>query len=263
MTVEERKRLAEEWLRVARKHGLHMILSIGGASIADVYELAEHAEKINVDAIVLLPDLFYRPKTEEDLVDYFKDILRYAPTRPFYYYHIPEHTGVYRKLKRKSLFQIDHFHLNFIFIRAFFFSNLVNLLRLYELLDRAYPNYSGVYYRYTNLELATTLLKEGYNIILSTDTILSGALTLGFETISAITLNLYPEYVIEIYENIRSSKYREARESDDKLYRRIKEIVAGKTYGWVEIMKTEFNKKVDFKIGETRRPRTTYNYYMK
>lgn len=106
-------------------------------------------------------------------------------------------------------------------------------------------------------------MKEGYNIILSTDTILSGALTLGFETISAITLNLYPEYVIEIYENIRSSKFREARESDDKLYRRIKEIVSGKTYGWVEIMKTEFNKKVDFKIGETRRPRTTYNYYMK
>lgn len=137
------------------------------------------------------------------------------------------------------------------------------MLRLYELLDRAYPNFSGVYYRHTNLELANTLLKEGYKIILSTDTILSGALILGFETISAITLNIFPEYVTEIYENVLNSKYREARENDEKLYRRIKDIVANKPYGWVELMKTEFNKKVDFKIGETRRPHTTYNYYMK
>lgn len=98
MTVEERKRLAEEWLKIARKYGMHMILSIGGTDISDVYDLAEHAEKINVDAIVLLPDLFYKPATEEDLVEYFKDIFKYAPTRPFYYYHIPEHTNLYRKL---------------------------------------------------------------------------------------------------------------------------------------------------------------------
>lgn len=234
LTVDERRRLAEEWLRVARKHGMHMVLSIGGTDISDVYELAEHAEKIGVDAIVLLPDLFYKPRTEEDLVDYIKDILKYAPTRPFYYYHIPEHTNVY-----------------------------LNLLRLVDLLERAYPNYSGVYYRHTNIELANALLKEGHHIILSTDTILTGVLTLGFETISAITLNIYPEHVTEIYEFIQNSKYREARERDEKLYRQIRDIIAHKDQGWVELMKSEFNKKVDFKIGETRRPRTTYNQYMK
>lgn len=272
LTVEERKRLAEEWLRVARKHGMHMVLSVGGIDITDVYELAEHAEKIGVDAIVLLPDLFYKPRTEEDLVDYLKDIFKYAPTRPFYYYHIPEHTNVYRKFDMfTSTSSIDQIILRFFSFGNIQFSHilffilgiLVNLVRLTELLQRAYPNYSGVYYRHTNIELANTLLKEGHNVILSTDTILSGVLTLGFETISAITLNIYPEHVIEIYDNILNSKYREAREKDDKLYRQIKDIVAHKTQGWVELMKYEFNKKVDFKLGETRRPRTTYNYYMK
>jgi len=74
LRVEERKLLAEEWLRVTRKLGLNMMLAIGGVGIADVYDLAEHAEKIGVDAIVLMPDLFYRPKIEEDLVDYMKEL---------------------------------------------------------------------------------------------------------------------------------------------------------------------------------------------
>lgn len=98
LKIDERKRLAEEWLKVCRKYGLYMVLCIGGCGIDDVYQLCEHAEKIGVDSIVLLPDLFYNPKIEEDLVEYFKDICKYCPTRPIYYFHIPEYTNV--KCKR-------------------------------------------------------------------------------------------------------------------------------------------------------------------
>lgn len=94
LRIEERKRLAEEWLKVCRKYTITMLLSIGGCGIADVYDLVEHAEKIGVDAIVILPDLFYKPRIEEDLVEYIKDIVKYCPTRPLYYYHIPEYTRV-------------------------------------------------------------------------------------------------------------------------------------------------------------------------
>lgn len=97
LRFEERKRLAEEWLKVTRKYGLTMALAIGGTGIYEVYDLVEHAEKIGVDVIVLMPDLFYKPKIEEDLVEYFQNIVKYAPTRPFYYYHVPEHTTVYCK----------------------------------------------------------------------------------------------------------------------------------------------------------------------
>lgn len=98
LRVDERKRLAEEWLKVSRKYGLTMLLVIGGIDITDVYELGEHAEKIGVDGIVLLPDLFYKPRIEEDLVQYFKLITKYITRVPLYYYHIPEYTSVKCKL---------------------------------------------------------------------------------------------------------------------------------------------------------------------
>lgn len=99
LRVDERKRLAEEWLKVCRKNGIVMMLAIGGVGIADVYDLLEHAERIGVDAVVILPDLFYKPNVEEDLVDYIKDVTKHSPSRPIYYYHIPELTSVRCKLK--------------------------------------------------------------------------------------------------------------------------------------------------------------------
>ena len=70
------------------------MLAIGGTGIAEVIDLVEHAEKIGVDCIVLMPDLFYKPRIEEDVVEYVQTIVKYCPTRPIYYYHIPEHTNV-------------------------------------------------------------------------------------------------------------------------------------------------------------------------
>lgn len=94
LRVDERKRLAEEWMKVSRKYGLMMVLVIGGLDIVDIYDLGEHAEKIGVDGIVLLPDLFYKPRIEEDLAEYFNTITKYITRTPLYYYHIPEYTNV-------------------------------------------------------------------------------------------------------------------------------------------------------------------------
>lgn len=94
LRIDERKRLTEEWFKCCRKHGLCMILCIGGCDICDVYDLCEHAEKLGVDCVCLLPELFYKAKTEEDLCDYIKDICKYCPTRPLLYYHHPRRTGV-------------------------------------------------------------------------------------------------------------------------------------------------------------------------
>ena len=97
LTVDERKRLAEKWVEVTRKYDLKMLLNIGGLDLPDVYELAEHAERLKVDAVMVMPDLFYHPKTEEDLVYYLKDIVVRMPTRPILYYHIPMFTEVHCK----------------------------------------------------------------------------------------------------------------------------------------------------------------------
>lgn len=94
LRVDERKRMAEEWLKVCRKHELMCMVQIGGCCVADVYDLAEHAEHIKVDACICLPDLMYRPRCEEDLVQYLKDVGQYCPTRPLLYCHIPILTKV-------------------------------------------------------------------------------------------------------------------------------------------------------------------------
>lgn len=94
LALDERKRLCEEWFKCCRKHGLLMIYTVGGCCLTDCYQLCEHAEKLGVDCVCVLPDLYYKAYTEEDLCDYFKDITKYCPTRPVCYYHIPRRTHV-------------------------------------------------------------------------------------------------------------------------------------------------------------------------
>lgn len=88
-------KLIEKWFEVTKKYELKMLVNIGGLDLPEVYLLAEYVEKLKVDGVLLLPDLFYKPKTPEDLVLYFKDIMTHMPTRPTFYYHIPMMTEVY------------------------------------------------------------------------------------------------------------------------------------------------------------------------
>lgn len=140
----------------------------------------------------------------------------------------------------------------------------VNMVRLYELLKRTITTFGGFYYRHTDFEDATILLKEDTTVILSTDLTTVGVFTLGFDTISTITLNLYPEFVTEIYDYVRNGKLREARDTNDKLYRRIKDLVGDfTTTDWIEKFKYEFDKKTDIKVGGLRKPRITYDFFKK
>lgn len=92
LSTDERKLITEEWWKVCRKYDLVLMTQIGGTS--DVYELAKHAEKCEIPAVLCLPDLFFRPTVEEELVDYLMNIAKYCPTRPLYYYHIPQFSHV-------------------------------------------------------------------------------------------------------------------------------------------------------------------------
>lgn len=104
LRTEERKLLAEEWRKVTRKHQLTMLLNVGGTNVADVYELTEHAEQLNVDAIMVLPDLFFHPTSEQDLMYYIRDVAKRAPTTPIMYYHIPMMTNVHCKYRNQCDF---------------------------------------------------------------------------------------------------------------------------------------------------------------
>lgn len=92
--IDERMRSLEEWLKSCQKYDLKCMVHIGGTSVASVYDLAEHAEKSGADAVLCLPELFFKPNCEEDLVDYLKKVAEHCPTRPLFYYHFPAFSKV-------------------------------------------------------------------------------------------------------------------------------------------------------------------------
>lgn len=234
LRLDERRRLAEEWLKVCRKYGMTMLLCIGGCPITEVYELCEHAEKIGVDCIVLLPDLFYKPAIEEDLVEYIKHVVRFCPTRPIYYYHIPEYT------------RVD-----------------LEMVRLCKLTDRNITNFCGIFYGDRDIVKALDLWREGHHCIMTHHTLMPGLMGLGFDTFCLITLNIWPDHVKEVYNLMCNWKSHEAHGVFIRLLDSIKDTVKDtvKTttteYDVVEVFKRKFNSLVDFKVGDLRKPKIT------
>lgn len=93
MTSNERQRSAHEWIRVCKANNLLCMVQIGGTNMHEIFELAAHAESAGADAVLCLPDLFFKPATEEALVYYLKQIAERCPSRPLFYYHYPRMTG--------------------------------------------------------------------------------------------------------------------------------------------------------------------------
>jgi N-acetylneuraminate lyase len=94
MSVAERQALAEAWGPAARKHGLRLVVHVGAAAQCDAIALAEHARRIEADAIAAMGPPYFRPATVDDLVGFCKPVAAAAGGLPFYYYHIPDWTGV-------------------------------------------------------------------------------------------------------------------------------------------------------------------------
>lgn len=132
------------------------------------------------------------------------------------------------------------------------------MARFYDLIEKEVPMFAGMKYTNGDMEVGVQLIKEGRNIILGADTILFGALAMGFDAAILTTLNICPDMVRDIYENYQKNNQKEGREAQLKLNRRIKEIVSKNTGEWVETMKNEFNQvNTTFKLGPVRKPTIT------
>ncbi|GFW52673.1 n-acetylneuraminate lyase [Trichonephila clavipes] len=94
LTVQERKLVAEGWVKAGKNKLEIIIIQIGANSIKDSRELAAHAETLDVNGIASLPPLFYKPQTNDHLIAYFKSISEAAPTLPVMLYHIPSYSSV-------------------------------------------------------------------------------------------------------------------------------------------------------------------------
>ena len=93
LTVAERQQVAEAWAAV-KSPDLALIVHVGHNCLADSVALARHAARIGAAAFGMIAPSSLRPAKLADLVDCCAVVAAAAPGLPFYYYHMPEATGV-------------------------------------------------------------------------------------------------------------------------------------------------------------------------
>ncbi len=93
LTVSERKKVAERWQSTVRGDFVVMV-NVSALCLEDSRALARHAQGIGAYAIASMAPCFFKPASAENLALFCGEIADAAPDLPFYYYHIPEMTGV-------------------------------------------------------------------------------------------------------------------------------------------------------------------------
>lgn len=133
------------------------------------------------------------------------------------------------------------------------------MVRFYDIIEREMPMFCGIKYTNGDMEIGVQLLREGRNILLGSDTILWGALSLGFDAAILTSLNICPAMVSDIYSHWVNSRSHDGLMAQKKLNNRVKKILSFGSGEWVENMKTEFNKvHPNLNVGPVRKPTVMY-----
>lgn len=93
LTQTERMQVAEAWMKVADDK-LRVIVHVGHNCLADAQELVRHAARIGAAATGAFASCFFKPRDNDELVNWCAALAGAAPGLPFYYYNIPSMTGV-------------------------------------------------------------------------------------------------------------------------------------------------------------------------
>jgi N-acetylneuraminate lyase len=186
LTTEERKLIAEEWVRCAGGSRLKIIVHVGGVCQTDCITLAKHASVIGAFAIAAIAPYFFKPETTDDLLMFFKPIADGAPGLPFYYYHMPSMTGVY--------LPVSDF-----------------LVKAGELM----ANFAGVKYTHSDMmdmQQCIEISKGRFEIFNGFDEMLICGLSLGTTSAVGSTYNFMPSVYIDLFNAFNSNDIQKARE---------------------------------------------------
>jgi N-acetylneuraminate lyase len=93
LTVSERQKVAERWREVVPED-FPVLVNVSALCLEHCRALASHAQGIGAYAVASTAPCFFKPVSPEDLALFCAEIANSAPDLPFYYYHIPEMTGV-------------------------------------------------------------------------------------------------------------------------------------------------------------------------
>jgi N-acetylneuraminate lyase len=93
LTSAERRTVSERWVRAAAGR-FPVVVHVGHACVRDARELAAHAEGIGASAVAAVAPFYHKPDSPAALARSLAEVADGAPRLPFYYYDIPEVTGV-------------------------------------------------------------------------------------------------------------------------------------------------------------------------
>ena len=124
LTDDERRQLAEAWVKAAREldGDFKVIVHVGSCCARSSRELARHAAEIGAWGIGAMAPPFPKINRVEELVAYIEEIAAGAPELPFYYYHIPAFNGA-----------------------------VLPMVKLLEAVDGRVPNFAGIKYTFESM----------------------------------------------------------------------------------------------------------------
>ena len=124
LTDDERRQLAEAWVKAAREldGDFKVIVHVGSCCARSSRELARHAAEIGAWGIGAMAPPFPKINRVEELVAYIEEIAAGAPELPFYYYHIPAFNGAF-----------------------------LPMVKLLEAVDGRVPNFAGIKYTFESM----------------------------------------------------------------------------------------------------------------
>ncbi|KAJ0173517.1 hypothetical protein K1T71_010666 [Dendrolimus kikuchii] len=196
MTVKERNDLLEAWVKTARPLDMKVIAQIGGVPLPDIVEMAKFAQEVHADAIMTLPELYYKPRTVEHLVSYLAVVAKAAPSLPLIYYHFPMMSGV------------D-----------------VNMSEFLTLASSRIPTFKGMK---ADLGVAVQVadqLAADQRIFIANHQI-APAVLMGHESSIATVTNIFPELVQSIVEAVKSGDVFQAKIQQEHLNRLVNIITS-------------------------------------
>ncbi|MEL6254057.1 MAG: dihydrodipicolinate synthase family protein [Bacteroidota bacterium] len=222
LNIEEIKAYAEEWKRVGE--GLIKILCVGGDNVQEMQELAAYAGEIELDGISMLSPYYFKPKSEEDLLELCKEVSVAAQSVPFYYYHIPTLSGGYFSM-RKFL----------------------------GLAKDALPDLKGIKFTYNDLYdfFRCRAFENGkYDMFWGTDEVLLSALVAGANGAVGSTYNYAAPLYNQIIKEFEEGNLEEARMLQDKAVKMVELLIE---FGGTGATKA-FMKIIGLDCGEYRMP---------
>ncbi len=198
MTTEERMQVSETFIHAAAKRML-VVVHVGHSSIQEARKLAAHAEETGADAISSVAAFYFKPTSVGNLADSMARIAAAAPSVPFYYYHIPQLTGV-----------------------------AMDMVEFLNIAQRSIPNLAGIKYTASTINEYQECLHyqdKKFNILYGYDELLLPALSVGAAAAIGSTYTFAAPLYLKTIELFNSGNIRAAEENHFFMVEAIKVFV--------------------------------------